>query len=177
MRLLETDLPGVVIVEPEVIEDDRGLFARTYCAREFEEHGIRFSPVQSSVSFNLRRGTLRGMHYQAAPHEEAKLVRCSMGRIFDVAVDIRPNSATFGLWTALELTAADRKALFIPPGFAHGFQTLVDDSEVSYLMSDFFEPKSQRGVRWDDPAVGINWPSERTRVISERDQHLPLLQR
>lgn len=175
MRFHETDLAGVVVVEPEVIEDDRGLFARTYCAREFEEQGIRFSPVQSSTSFNLRRGTVRGLHYQAPPQAEAKLVRCSMGRIYDVAVDIRPNSATFGVWTALELTASNRRALFIPPGFAHGFQTLVDDSEVFYLMSEFFEPESERGVRWDDPEVGITWPPERTRVISDRDQHLPFM--
>jgi dTDP-4-dehydrorhamnose 3,5-epimerase len=175
MRFRETDLPGVVVVEPEVIEDDRGLFARTYCAREFEEQAISFCPVQSSTSFNPRRGTVRGLHYQAPPLEEAKLVRCSMGRIYDVAVDIRPNSATLGGWIALELTASNRRALFVPPGFAHGFQTLVDDSEVLYLMSEFFDSEEQRGVRWDDPSVGIDWPIERVRVISERDRNLPLL--
>jgi dTDP-4-dehydrorhamnose 3,5-epimerase len=177
MRFLETELLGVVVVEPEIIEDDRGGFGRTYCAREFRAKGMAFMPVQASTSFNRLRGTLRGLHYQAPPHEEAKLVRCTRGAIFDVALDVRPDSATYGLWAAAELTAANRKALFVPPGFAHGFQTLIDNSEVLYLISEYFEPESQRGVRWDDPSVGIDWPLEDERVISVRDQDLPLLPR
>ncbi|MHB8246189.1 MAG: dTDP-4-dehydrorhamnose 3,5-epimerase [Acidimicrobiales bacterium] len=170
-----TLLPSVVMVDPEPVIDARGRFGRTYCLREFRDAGLAFTPVQSSSSFNLRRGTLRGLHYQATPHAEAKLVRCTMGAAFDVAVDVRPRSPTFGRWVGVELSASNRRGLFIPEGFAHGFQTLVDDTELLYLMSDFYDPESQRGVRWDDPAIGVKWPPAAERVVSRRDQTLPYL--
>lgn len=170
-----TDLAGVLIVDPEAINDDRGSFARTYCRREFEQQGVAFVPVQSSVSFNVRAGTLRGLHYQGPPHEEAKLVRCTAGAAYDVAVDLRPGSSTHGEWVGVELSATNMRGLLIPPGVAHGFQTLADGTEMLYLISEFYEPDSQRGIRWDDPHLAIQWPKATTRVISERDRGLPLL--
>jgi dTDP-4-dehydrorhamnose 3,5-epimerase len=167
-----TALPGVVIVEPEARADERGLFARTFCAREFAAHGLETRVAQSSVSFNPRRGTLRGLHYQAPPHAEAKLVRCTRGEIFDVALDLRPDSPAFKRHVALVLTAADRRALYVPPGCAHGFETLADDCEVLYQISEFHVPESARGVRWDDPAFAIPWPLPPA-VISERDRGYP----
>jgi dTDP-4-dehydrorhamnose 3,5-epimerase len=149
--------------------DHRGFFARTYCEREFEAHGLNSRYVQSSVSFNLRKGTLRGMHFQAAPFQEAKLVRCSRGSIYDVIIDLRLDSSTFKQHYGLELSAENGKMLYVPEGFAHGFQTLEDNSEVFYQISQFYSPEHARGVRWNDTAFGINWPpAERT--ILERDQ-------
>ena len=173
MKFLPTRLPGVCIVDLEKHGDDRGFFARSWCRREFEEHGLNPNLVQCSVSFNLKKGTLRGMHYQVTPHEEAKLVRCTRGSICDVAVDLRPTSPAFGKWTAEELTADNGRALYIPGGFAHGFQTLSDNTEVFYQMSEFYHPESARGVRWNDPAFGIIWPIPNP-IISERDKNLPL---
>jgi dTDP-4-dehydrorhamnose 3,5-epimerase len=173
MKFLPTRLPGVWIVDLEKHGDDRGFFARSWCRREFEEHGLNPNLVQCSVSFNLKKGTLRGMHYQVTPHEEAKLVRCTRGSICDVAVDLRPTSPAFGKWTAEELTADNGRALYIPGGFAHGFQTLSDSTEVFYQMSEFYHPESARGVRWNDPAFGIIWPIPNP-IISERDKNLPL---
>ena len=169
MKFTETRLKGAYIIEIEPIEDERGFFARSWCKQEFESHGLNPEIVQSSISFNKKRGTLRGMHYQAGPHEEAKTVRCTMGAIFDVIIDLRADSFTFKQWVAAELTAGNRKMLYVPEGFAHGFLTLTDDTEVLYQMSTFYEPASARGLRWDDPAIGITWPLA-VSAISARDQ-------
>jgi dTDP-4-dehydrorhamnose 3,5-epimerase len=168
VKFSETRLKGAYIVEPECLQDERGFFARTFCNREFQEHRIEFNFVQCNISFNKRMGTLRGMHYQAQPHAEAKLVRCTMGAIYDVIVDLRPDALTFMQWTSTELTAENRKMLFLPEGFAHGFQTLKDDTEVFYQMSRTYHPESARGLRWDDPAIGINWPLANP-ILSARD--------
>lgn len=175
MRFLTTSVDGVFIVEPEPTHDERGLFARTFCAREFEEHGLNAALAQCSISFNREKGTLRGMHYQAPPHAEAKLVRCTAGAIFDVAVDLRPSSPTFRLWTGVELTAQNRRMLYVPEGCAHGFQTLCDATEVFYQISEFFRPEYGCGVRWDDPAIGIRWPAAEHRIISAKDLAYPLI--
>jgi dTDP-4-dehydrorhamnose 3,5-epimerase len=166
----ETKLKGAFVIEPERIEDERGFFARTFCEREFEARGLNARVAQCSISFNRKKGTLRGMHYQVAPHEEAKLVRCTRGAIYDVIIDLRADSPTFRQWVAVELTEDNRRMLYIPEGFAHGFQTLEDNTEVFYQISEFYHPESARGVRWDDPAFGIDWPPEDQRVISARDQ-------
>lgn len=170
MRFTETELAGAWIVEPEPIADVRGFFARTFDAAEFTRRGLRDAFPQCSVSYNLRAGTLRGMHYQLAPHGEAKLVRCTRGAIYDVIVDLRADSPTRGRWVGAELTAENRRALYVPEGFAHGFQTLADASEVFYQISAPFVPDAARGVRWDDPAFGIAWPHADARVISDRDR-------
>ena len=169
MRFLETKLAGAYLVELEPRDDERGSFARTWCRDELAEHGLSTAVSQCSVSRNTRAGTLRGLHFQAVPHEEVKLVRCTHGGIFDVIVDLRPGSETEGEWIGVELTAAAGNALYVPKGFAHGFQTLVDESEVFYMMSDPYVPEASTGVRWDDPAFGIEWPPAVSRTISERD--------
>jgi dTDP-4-dehydrorhamnose 3,5-epimerase len=169
-----SELPGVWVIDPEPIEDERGFFARTFCARDFAERGLATAWVQASVSFNRRRGTLRGMHYQAAPHEESKLVRCTAGAIHDVVVDLRPGSPAHLRHLAIELNADNRRQVFIPPGCAHGFQALADGSEVSYLISAFHEPSAARGARFDDPRLALDWPLEPT-VVSERDRNWPWL--
>jgi dTDP-4-dehydrorhamnose 3,5-epimerase len=172
MILLETPIEGVRVVEPEPIEDERGLFARTWDAAAFAEQGLTNRIAQCSVSFNRTLGTLRGLHYQLAPHEEAKLVRCTAGAIFDVAVDLRPASPTFCDWFGVELSDANRRALYIPEGCAHGFLTLTDGAEVAYQISEQYAPEAGRGARWDDPAFGIEWPCEVV-VINERDGSYP----
>jgi dTDP-4-dehydrorhamnose 3,5-epimerase len=169
MRFTETQLAGAYIIDPERIEDERGFFARTWDRHEFEAHGLNTNLAQCNISYNTRRGTLRGMHYQAAPHEETKLVRCTSGAIYDVIVDLRPASPTLRQWLAVELSAANRRMLYIPEGFAHGFQTLADHSEVFYQMAAFYAPGYARGVRWNDPAFGIVWPQAERRIIAERD--------
>ena len=169
MKITETRLKGAYVIEPELIEDERGFFARSWSQRQVEELGLRSSIVESSISFNRTKGTLRGMHYQAAPHAEAKLVRCTAGAIYDCIIDLRPFSPTFKQWVAVELTARNRLVLYVPEEFAHGFLTLEDGSEVFYEMSEFHAPASARGVRWDDPAFKISWP-EPVRVINERDR-------
>jgi dTDP-4-dehydrorhamnose 3,5-epimerase len=166
----ETGLPGAWLVEPEPIADERGFFARTFDADAFAERGMRAAFPQCSVSYNARAGTLRGLHFQAAPHAEAKLVRCTAGAIFDVIVDLREGSPTRGRWTGVELSAENRRALYVPEGFAHGFQTLADASEVLYQISAPYVPDAARGVRWDDTAFGITWPPAGARVMSERDR-------
>jgi dTDP-4-dehydrorhamnose 3,5-epimerase len=166
----ETRLKGAFVIEPEKLEDERGFFARTWCEREFAKHDLNARLAQCSVSFNHKRGTLHGMHYQVAPHEEAKLVRCTKGAIYDVIIDLRPDSPTFTRWIAVDLTSANRRMLYIPEGFAHGFQTLEDNTEVFYQISEFYAPECARGVRWNDPAFGIDWP-EGERVISEKDRN------
>jgi dTDP-4-dehydrorhamnose 3,5-epimerase len=170
LKFTETKLKGAYIIEPELIRDERGFFARSWCQKEFSERGLNSNLVQCNISFNLKKGTLRGMHYQAKPHEEAKLVRCTMGAIYDVIIDIRPESPTFKQWVAVELTAENRKMLYIPDGMAHGFQTLVDNTEVFYQMSEFFYHESATGVRWDDPAFNVEWLIKQDLVISEKDQ-------
>jgi dTDP-4-dehydrorhamnose 3,5-epimerase len=172
MKLVETSVDGAWIVEPERHADERGFFARTWDAEVFERHGLESQLVQCSISHNTRRGTLRGMHYQAAPHEETKLVRCTTGAIFDVAVDLRPDSPTYTRWFGVELSAENRLALYIPKGCAHGFLTLEDDTEVLYQMTEVWAPDAARGVRFDDPAFGIRWPGE-VAVINERDRAYP----
>jgi dTDP-4-dehydrorhamnose 3,5-epimerase len=172
----ETALEGVVLVDPELRTDERGGFARTFCTDEFAARGLDARVAQTNISLNTRAGTLRGMHYQADPHGEAKLVRVTSGAIFDVAVDLRPSSPTYLRWFGTELSAESRRALWIPIGCAHGFQTLHDDSEVLYLMSTPYVPGAARGVRWDDPTFGIEWPAPppgATRTISERDATYP----
>jgi len=169
---LETGLAGALLIEPERQEDARGFFARTWCQREFTDHGLNARLVQCNVSFNKKRGTLRGMHYQVAPHEEAKLVRCTRGSLYDVMIDLRPASPTFKKHVGVVLTDQSRKMLYVPEGCAHGFQTLEDETEVFYQMSEFYAPDCARGLRWDDPAFGIRWPLEE-RTMSERDRSYP----
>lgn len=172
MIFIETKLQGAFVIEPEKHEDDRGFFARTFCKREFEARGLVSHVAQCSISFNKRKGTLRGMHSQVAPFAETKLVRCTAGAVFDVIIDLRPSSPTFKRYESVELSARNGNMLYIPQGFAHGFQTLEDNSEVFYQMSQFYAPEYARGVRWDDPAFGIKWPpAERT--ILERDRTYP----
>lgn len=173
MIFSETKLKNAFIIEPKRIEDERGFFARTWCKREFEEHGLNSNLVQCNTSYNHKKATLRGMHYQIAPYEEAKLVRCTRGAIYDVIIDLRPASPGFKQWIGVELTSDNRSMLYIPEGFAHGFQTLTDDSEVLYQMSEFYDGPSGRGVRWNDPAFAIEWPLATGRVISARDQNYP----
>jgi dTDP-4-dehydrorhamnose 3,5-epimerase len=168
----ETRLPGVFEILLEQHTDERGFFARSWCQKEFEAHGLNPRLVQCNISFNARKGTLRGMHYQAAPHAEAKLVRCTRGAIYDVVVDLRPGSPTYRNWIAAELSATNRRMLYIPEGCGHGFLTLEDETEVFYQMSEFYHAESARGVRWNDPAFRIDWP-ERIEVISERDGAYP----
>jgi dTDP-4-dehydrorhamnose 3,5-epimerase len=165
-------IPGVFALELELVHDKRGFFARTYSREELAEHGIDFDVVQASVSFNERRGTLRGMHLQRPPHEEAKLVRCLTGSVHDVVVDLRMGSATQFDWVAVELSAQRRNALYIPAGLAHGFVTLEDSCELAYLISAAHEPSAAAGIRWNDPALGIEWPLE-PQVVSERDAAFP----
>jgi dTDP-4-dehydrorhamnose 3,5-epimerase len=172
MIFKETRLKGAYIIELEPLADERGFFAHSFCRKEFEEKGLNPNVAQSSISYNKKRGTLRGMHYQTAPYEEAKLVRCTKGAIYDVIIDLRPGSPTYCQWFAVELSAENYKMLYVPEGFAHGFQTIEDDTVVNYQLSEFYHPDSARGVRWNDPAFGIKWPIEPT-VISEKDQNTP----
>jgi dTDP-4-dehydrorhamnose 3,5-epimerase len=172
MRFSETKLRGVYTISLEPHRDERGFFARTWCREEFEAHGLNPQLVQCSISFNKRRGTLRGMHFQQAPYAEAKLIRCTKGAIYDVAVDLRPSSPTFMQWTALILTEANREMMYVPEGCAHGFLTVEDESEVFYQMSEFYAPEAARGFRWDDPAFDIVWP-EKVEVIASKDATYP----
>jgi dTDP-4-dehydrorhamnose 3,5-epimerase len=172
MHFTETILPGMFEIELEPARDERGAFARTFCAREFASRGLNAAVAQRSTSLNHLRGTLRGLHYQLAPHAECKLIRCTRGSIYDVAVDLRPESPTYRRWAAVELSALNGRMIYLPEGIAHGFQTLEDDSEVAYQMSQEFQPSLYRGVRFDDPAFGIAWPVE-VRMISDRDRGYP----
>ena len=171
MKFIETKLKGAFLIDPEFLVDERGFFARTWCREEFEQYGIYSDWVQCNITYNKRKGTLRGMHYQIEPHAEAKLVRCTMGSIYDVIIDLRPDSETYCKWISAELSAENRKMIYIPQGFAHGFQTLVDNSEVSYQMGAFYTSECQRAVRWNDPQFKIRWP-EVERTISEKDQKI-----
>jgi dTDP-4-dehydrorhamnose 3,5-epimerase len=169
------DVAGLYLIEPERLKDERGYFARIFSNDAFIERGLCADYPQWSVSYNRERGTLRGLHFQAAPHGEIKLVSCSRGAVFDVAVDLRVKSQTYGKWIGVELSADNGAALYIPEGFAHGFQTLADDTEVLYHISQHYRPETSRGVRWDDPDLAVAWPPADRRVISERDHALPSL--
>lgn len=168
MIFSETKLSGAYIIEMEKRGDTRGFFARAYCQHEFADLGLMTTIVQTNVSFSQTKGTLRGMHYQAAPYAEAKLIRCTQGSIFDVIVDLRPASPTYKTWIGVELSAANHRMLYVPEGFAHGFLTLEDEVEVTYQVSQFYTPEAERGARWDDPAFGIEWPLP-VSVISDKD--------
>jgi dTDP-4-dehydrorhamnose 3,5-epimerase len=172
VKLVPLGLPGAFLLEPEPAADERGFFARTFCARELAAAGLDVRVAQTSLSWSERRGTLRGLHWQAAPHGESKLVRCVRGRIYDVLLDLRDESHTWRQHVAVELDADRRHAVWIPPGVAHGFLTLADGCEVHYQMSEFHQPEAARGVRWDDPAFGIVWPAP-IEVISTRDRTWP----
>jgi dTDP-4-dehydrorhamnose 3,5-epimerase len=183
MLFTETKLKSAYIIEPERLEDERGFLARTFCRKEFESHGLSPNFVQCNISYNKKGGTLRGMHYQAAPYEEAKLVRCTSGSIYDVIIDLRPDSPTYCQWIAVTLHGfnfsthppihpSTHKLLYIPEGFAHGFVTLVDNTEVFYQMSEFHMPEYARGVRWNDPAFNIQWPED-VLIISDKDKQFP----
>lgn len=175
MKFTETSLAGAYVLEIEPHADERGFFARTACSTTFAEYGLNGAFVQQSVSFNAHKGTLRGLHFQAAPYVEDKLVRVTQGSIFDVIVDIRPGSASFGQWFGVELSAQNHKQLYIPKGFAHGFQTLEDNCEVLYAMTVPYQPGAGRGFRWSDPAVGIVWPMAVPTLIGASDRDLPTL--
>ena len=174
MLFKETKLKGVFVVELELIKDDRGFFACSWSPEEFEKQGLNPRLSQCNISFNNRSGTLRGMHFQEKPYEEAKLVRCTRGAMYDVAVDLRPDSPTRYQWVAFELTANNRRMLYIPEGFAHGYQTLDDDTEIFYQMSETYHPEVARGLRWDDPHLAIDWPLD-VAVISKRDLEFELI--
>lgn len=166
----KTRLKGAYIIKLEKLEDERGFFARSFCKREFEQHGLTVNIAQCNLSFSKKRGTLRGMHYQIKPYEETKLLSCIRGAIYDVIIDIRPDSPFYKKWFSLELNADDYTMIYIPEGFAHGFQTLEDNTTVYYLVSEFYAPEYERGVRWDDPMFDITWPYAVPTVISERDK-------
>jgi dTDP-4-dehydrorhamnose 3,5-epimerase len=169
----DTNLKGAFVVEMAQIDDERGWFARAWCQKEFEAHGLNARIVQANQSYNRHRGTLRGLHYQVAPFAEAKLVRCLRGSIYDAIVDLRPESPTFLQWIGVELSAGNRKMLYVPEGFGHGFQTLEDETDVFYQVTQFYTPGAEGGIRWDDPAIGVQWPEVERRLISEKDRSWP----
>jgi len=174
MRFTETDMVGVWVIDPDPHEDDRGRFMRAWCTREFAEHGINFLPVQANMGFSVRKGTVRGMHFQVAPAREAKLVRCTRGAIFDVALDLRPESPSYHKWYSVELSAENGRMLYVPEYCAHGYQTLEEHTEIYYMTSEFYSPTSARGVRFDDPFFSIKWPLVAT-VVSEQDCCWPVI--
>lgn len=174
MKVTKTELDGVLIVEPQVFGDNRGWFTETYTQNKFEQAGIHTVFVQDNQSFSAQKGTLRGLHFQQNPHAQTKLLRCTRGRIMDVAVDIRKGSPKFGKWVAVELTAENHRQLYIPQGFAHGFVTLTDDVEVQYKVDDYYAPDCDRSIRFDDPAIGVKWNCENP-VLSAKDLKAPLL--
>ena len=176
MKFISTEIAGVWLIVPEPIEDERGSFARLFCRREFETRGLNSELVQCSTSFNRLKGTLRGMHFQAEPHGEEKIVRCTRGAMYDVIADLRRDSPSFRRWSGFELTADNRMMVYVPRGVAHGFLTMSDDTEVFYQMSEFHHPESARGVRWDDPSLAIRWPQVPPALISDGDRSLPYLQ-
>jgi dTDP-4-dehydrorhamnose 3,5-epimerase len=176
MRFTETDVVGAWVIDPNPHGDDRGRFLRAWCAREFAEHGLDFLPVQANMGFSARKGTVRGMHFQEAPALEAKLVRCTRGAMFDVVLDLRPNSPSYGKSYGAELTAENCRMLYVPEHCAHGYQTLEDGTEMYYMTSAFYTPSAVRGVRFDDPAFDIRWPLVAT-VVSEQDRNWPVVER
>ena len=174
MIFTETKLKGAFVIVPEKLEDERGFFTRVFDEKKFEECGLNPRVVQCNISFNKNKGTLRGMHYQIAPYEETKLVRCTKGKIFDVIIDLRPESKTFMQWFGIELSEENHKMLYVPEEFAHGFQTLEDNSEIFYQVSQIYSPKYELGLRWDDPALQISWPIKSV-IISKKDLAWPLV--
>ncbi len=172
MQFIPTIFDGAYLIEPELVIDERGFFARTWCQNEFASKGLKTNPVQCSISYNKTCGTLRGMHFQRQPNAEAKLVRCTAGAIYDVIIDLRQGARTFLKWASFELTAHNHRTLYIPEGFAHGFQTLADDTEVLYQMFNFFAPESAAGFRWNDPAFHIKWPLDIS-IMSDKDRAYP----
>jgi dTDP-4-dehydrorhamnose 3,5-epimerase len=168
----QTKLKGAYVIQLQKIEDHRGFFARAWCEKEFAEHGLTPVVHQANVSFNIKKGTLRGMHYQVEPYGEAKTVRCTRGKIYDVIIDLRKDSPTYRQWFGVELTADNYKMLYVPENFGHGFLTLADNSEVTYQVSEFYTPGAERGIRWNDPGIGIQWPGTIS-VISEKDANWP----
>ena len=173
MLFIETKIKGAFVVELEKYSDDRGFFSRAWCQKEFKEQGIKSQFVQANIGFSKNSGTIRGIHYQIAPFEEAKLVRCIRGAIFDVVLDLRPELPSFKQWFGVELSDENRKMLYVPEGCAHGYQTLVDNTEVFYQVSQVYSPESERGIRWNDPEFDIEWPIDEDLVISEKDQNWP----
>jgi dTDP-4-dehydrorhamnose 3,5-epimerase len=173
MIFTETKLKDAFIIEIEKIGDERGFFARVWCQNEFEARGLNSRWVQANLAFSKKRGTLRGLHYQIAPYEEAKLMRCIRGAMYDVIVDLRQDSPTYKQWLGVELTEDNRRMLYVPEGFAHGYQTLVDDTEVFYPVSQFYTPGAERGMRWDDPAFAVEWPVTENLTVSEKDKSWP----
>jgi dTDP-4-dehydrorhamnose 3,5-epimerase len=173
MIFRETKLPGAFIIDVQCLEDDRGFFGRSFCRHEFAGRGLNPEVAQCNISFTREAGTLRGMHYQAAPHAEAKLIRCVRGSVYDVIIDLRRESPTFKQWIAQELSENNGRMLYVPEGFAHGFQTLMDNTEIFYQMSEFYHPESGRGIRWDDLVFGIQWPLGDRVILSDRDRNWP----
>lgn len=174
MKFINTELDDTYIIESEKITDNRGFFTRTFCVKEFAQYGIEFHIEQCSMSFNKNKGTLRGLHYQCAPHEETKIVRCTKGSIYDVVVDLRPDSFSYKKWISIELNEKNNRAIYIPTGCAHGFQTLLEDTVVYYQMNEFYHPECARGVRYDDPSFGIEWPINKI-TISDKDRNYRLI--
>jgi dTDP-4-dehydrorhamnose 3,5-epimerase len=174
MFFRDTDVLGAMVIDPSPREDDRGQFMRVWCAREFAEHGLHFAPAQANMGFSFYKGTVRGMHFQEAPALEAKLVRCTRGAIYDVVLDLRPDSRTYRKWYGAELSAENGRMLYLPEECAHGYQTLQDDTEMHYMASEFYTPSAARGVRFDDPAFAIKWPLAAT-LLSEQDRNWPLV--
>jgi dTDP-4-dehydrorhamnose 3,5-epimerase len=172
MLFLETEIKGVFILEIKKLEDERGFFGRSWCKNEMENHGLNSNVVQANTSFSKLKGTLRGMHFQKHPFEESKLIRCTKGAIYDVIIDLRPSSPTFKKWLGIELTEDNYKMLYVPEKFAHGFLTMTNNCEVTYLVTQFYTPGSEAGIRWNDPVFGISWPDE-VRVISDKDKNFP----
>jgi len=176
MHFTETDVVGARVIDPTPHQDDRGRFLRAWCAKEFAENGINFVPLQANMGLSVRKGTVRGMHFQEAPALEAKLVRCTRGAMFDVVLDLRPGSSSYRKWCGVELSADNARMLYVPEGCGHGYQTLADGTEMYYMASAPYTPSAARGVRFDDPGFGIQWPLEPT-VVSEQDQNWPLVGR
>ncbi|MDQ6707130.1 MAG: dTDP-4-dehydrorhamnose 3,5-epimerase [Acidobacteriota bacterium] len=172
MKFLPTQLQGAYVIRHQRIEDDRGFFARSFCVKEFQERDLEHRFAQANISYNAAPGTLRGMHYQTAPSEEVKVVRCTRGKIFDVIIDLRKTSPTYGQWQGFELSESNRDMLYVPRGFAHGYQTLDPDTEIFYLVTEFYSPARERGVRWNDSAFDIAWPLPGP-LVSPKDSALP----
>lgn len=177
LTLQETPLAGAFVIETKPVGDARGFFARAFCQDTFAKAGVNFSPVQANHAASAQRGTLRGLHYQAAPHAEMKLVRCIKGAVFDVMVDMREDSSTYLQWYGAELSAENKRMLLVPEGFAHGYLTLTDDSEMYYMASAYYAPAAELGLRWDDPAIGIDWPIVEGLTLSDKDKQWPLIER
>ncbi len=173
MTFTETKLRGAFIIEIERIEDERGFFGRAWCEKQFQAHGLNSSFVQCNISLSKKKGTIRGLHYQAPPYQEAKLIRCTKGRIFDVIIDLRPQSPTYKQWVGVELTSENHKMLYVPEEFAQGFQALEHDTEVFYPVSQFYHPEAEEGVRWDDPTFEIKWPETASVITSDKDRSWP----